>query len=923
MNARLILASQQAPAVPEDFQGSLIEAMVARLLSETPAPCVLTAPTGSGKTLMISRVISEVSARRPMLWLWFVPYVNLVQQTENGLCSDAPSLSPVRLDEGLNQDPQRSVVIITTSAALSRGASRRVGYTDGEDDRRRSFAAFCELARAKGIEIGVVIDEAHIGVESETEFGRLVRWIRPQRIVMATATPKDKKLNAFIAAAGYDAFQPYSVSRSDVVKARLNKRYIETVIYDLRASLQGLVDLQTLVLKQGWKRNLRLAGLLREHGVGVTPLLLVQVANGDDTIKSAREILTSVCGVPASVIGEHSSDAPDPVLMAQIANDTSKQVLIFKQSAGTGFDAPRAFVLASTKPVNDPDFAMQFMGRVMRVHREIRQRFPKHEAIPAELDTAYVYLANADAQQGFAEAVRATANVQTDLQGMTERIFVRSTVGGAVHLSNRPVEVDPLFYEVPEGVPDVLGGQADALPPSTGDDSNPGSEVSTSDAPASNDGSGQKPVQPISHVRYGETPSLVDLDLPLWDGSANPTPSVAPPRKKLVKPKTIEELLQRLSDAGVNAHALRSAEFGLHQAFASEERPQIENMLDASKQAAARLEIPPEVASMAVRLLLGKVSETEVHTELTTGQIERRKVAITLDRNALAASAKAKMRELPQVEDADAKAMVEVISMRMMDPLVQEFDGIDEDERPPLKELKRIARDAAHWVIVRSMDELTEALHEAIASAARLVDADPLPDFMLSLQTPSLNASAKNIYGVMPPRKGELEAMEQGADRQALDLMRPHLYDIAGRSWRLAEFDGGHVLGEEEWEFAKALDRAEFVRWWHRNPDRKPYAVRLVRGEHRNYFYPDFVVCLEHYPGDSPLMRLVETKESTKDASRKSRRFADYYGKVLFLTKDRSKLRWVKDDGSMGGAVELDDLSAMREWLRSTRPLQN
>jgi superfamily II DNA or RNA helicase len=62
--------------------------------------------------------------------------------------------------------------------------------------------------------------------------------------------------------------------------------------------------------------------------------------------------------------------------MAAIANDTTKQVLIFKQSAGTGFDAPRAFVLASTKPVNDADFAMQFIGRVMRGTAGSR-RFPQ------------------------------------------------------------------------------------------------------------------------------------------------------------------------------------------------------------------------------------------------------------------------------------------------------------------------------------------------------------------------------------------------------------------------------------------------------------------------------------------------------------------------------------------------------------------
>jgi hypothetical protein len=43
---------------------------------------------------------------------------------------------------------------------------------------------------------------------------------------------------------------------------------------------------------------------------------------------------------------------------------------------------------------------------------------------------------------------------------------------------------------------------------------------------------------------------------------------------------------------------------------------------------------------------------------------------------------------------------------------------------------------------------------------------------------------------------------------------------------------------------------------------------------------------------------------------------------VLFLTKDRSNLRWINDDGSMGGMVDLDDLGAMREWLRSTKPSQ-
>ena len=73
---------------------------------------------------------------------------------------------------------------------------------------------------------------------------------------------------------------------------------------------------------------------------------------------------------------------------------------------------------------------------------------------------------------------------------------------------------------------------------------------------------------------------------------------------------------------------------------------------------------------------------------------------------------------------------------------------------------------------------------------------------------------------------------------------------------------GAWALGQEERAFAKALDLADFVHWWHRNPDRKGFSVRIVRGEHKNYFYPDFVVCLEHFPGDEPLMGSSQKTEN-------------------------------------------------------------
>lgn len=885
-----LIAAQQAAVIPEDFQLNLINSMVGELVKQMPAPAVLRAPTGSGKTFMIARAIESVSHSVPTVWFWFVPFTNLVQQTEGALAADAKHLHPIRLDRGRNQLPENGMVIISTAAAVARAKSRTQGYDDGTDDFERSLAQFRELALSRGLRLGVVIDEAHIGVESQTEFGRFVHWLRPDCLLMATATPKDSKLNDFLGAAGYDGLITFSVSRDAVVEARLNKRYIEAVIYNLRESLQGITDLQATVLKQAWRRNVRIGRLLADAGVDVRPLLLVQVGNGADAVKVARETLIKVCGVPQTCIGEHSADDPDPVLMAQIANDTTKDVLIFKQSAGTGFDAPRAFVLASTKPVNDPDFAMQFVGRVMRVHRQIRATFPAPAPIPEELDSAYIYLANALAQPGFEAAVRATSELRSNLQGQSEALTVRETASGAVHLSNKPEPGARLFYE------NAILSRVISPPPT-----DPAGATDQAPRPAP-----------------GPTPFLFDdgeLDLPV-----EPSSNLKPPTPPSRPAQSITDAVKDFADLGIRAYPLQRDRFDIPVALKTEERPVLNDMSAVTRLASARLNIDDALKSMALRVATGKVTETEVHKELLSGRVTRKDVAVVIERRALAAAARSAMRELPQFEEADEQIMVEVLTARMTETVEQSLAGTDEDDRPDARDITRMARDCAYWVILRSRHELAEALHAAIAEQARLLDASPLPDFMLFPQSIALQDSLKNLYGVMPPTHADMESLQQQVPLQVRSLLRPLSLAFDDRAWSLAEYDGGHAMGEGEISFAKALDRAPFVKWWHRNPDRKPYSVRLVRGEHKNFFYPDYIAYVEHFRGDTPLLRLLETKESTKDAANKSKRFSPYYGRVLFLTENKKELFSVNEDGSLGAKIDTDDLEVLREWLRNTRP---
>ena len=120
---------------PEAFQTQLIQGMTQALLRTPSPPCLLRAPTGSGKTFVISQVLARVSSQREVVWFWFVPFVTLVAQTLDALLSNAPGLSPTLFASGRNQEVQGGAVLISTAQGVARAHWRTKGYdADGDDD---------------------------------------------------------------------------------------------------------------------------------------------------------------------------------------------------------------------------------------------------------------------------------------------------------------------------------------------------------------------------------------------------------------------------------------------------------------------------------------------------------------------------------------------------------------------------------------------------------------------------------------------------------------------------------------------------------------------------------------------------------------------------------------------------------------------
>ena len=905
--------------VPKPFQTDIINSISSALQRESRPPCLLRSPTGSGKTYMLARVLQRISGQQPTLWLWFVPYVTLVAQTIDALVTEGAGLTARELTQALNEEPAANLVLLSTAQGVASKKGRDSGYTTGNNDTARSIAPYLARARSMGLQIGLVVDEAHIALKSTTEFGEFAHWVQADYFLMASATPRDAALNAFIEKAGYGAIETFTASRADVVQARLNKQWIQAVVYNLRDSMQTVTDLDMTVLRRAWRRNQKIERDLRDLGLTTVPLMLVQVANGDEVMREAFYFLTKDLGISPDAIGMHEAADPDPEMMAAIANDTRRQVLIFKQSAGTGFDAPRAFVLASTKHVNDADFATQFIGRIMRVPFELQQAYPDANRAPPGLDTAYVFLANPESQPGFAQAAAAIKGVKSQLSGQTEELTFRRTAHGGVAMTNRPTPQTPLTYNLgllrtvaPGGAvrePEVTVNVA--VPSTPLDNLEPGSSLGLFDA------------------QQESSDDLDTLDALVFDDVFSSTATTKKTTRATPKaPASREELFAAIEEADIRALPRRTqlASNTLPSRLMTEIQPLFEALALDVNAAARHLQIDDNTRNNAIKAALNRMTEKEIRTELFGGEVFEEDVQVITDQEALLEHTRDALATLG-LEDQDATDVIQTLAMRLIDFVEQAWALQDEASHPGAADLRRQARLAACWVIHKQFAHLQRALHSQWADRAKLDFAQSLPDALLIPASVAVLPSRKNIYGVLYPDIGVVAAARDAMAPETRKLLKneTYVYGESAEVLSLACIDGSYEFNPDELKLAKALDLADFVQWWHRNPDRKPFSVGLLRGDSKNLFYPDFVISMAHMPGDEPLMRLIDPKHDTKDAASKALHVSSYYGKVLFLTrveltKGVKQFKIVNDDGSLGDVVDYDDLNRLKTWMRSTQP---
>lgn len=380
----------------KDFQQTAVD----KLLDATKAALrrqahqqvlLLKAPTGSGKTVMTAAYLRALFADletdsslpiRDLAVIWLAPNTLHVQSYDRlkGFYESMRDLSVIRQHDLTDTvlHPKEILFLNWSSIDKENNTFRR------DNERNHNLQTLVNNTRARGTEILLVVDEAHLSYATGKKAKDVLMVINAKLEVIVTATPDTQ----------WRPTDTVSVHREDAVNEQMIKTGVvlnpgfDTLHMPQDQTLDAFLLDRALALRQELEER------YIEQGSNVRPLLLIQLPNDTQLSLSQNEqrikdTLTAylehkynktIANKRLAIWLDNQKENVDG-----IADSASPvQVMLFKQAIAVGWDCPRAHVLLIYRELGDNQFTVQTVGRILRMPEQ------KHYADRA-LNSGYVF----------------------------------------------------------------------------------------------------------------------------------------------------------------------------------------------------------------------------------------------------------------------------------------------------------------------------------------------------------------------------------------------------------------------------------------------------------------------------------------------------------------------------------------------------
>ena len=365
-----------------------------------PQVIAFRAPTGSGKTIVMTEVIedilngTETTVEQPeAIFVWLSDSPQLNEQSKTKIIQKADKIRPNQCvtieDDSFDQEMLDDGMIYFLNTQKLGKASRLVS---GSDSRTYTiWQSLQNTAERKGNHLYVIIDEALRGMldrEAARAPSIMQKFLKgseadgldalPVVIGMSATDERFRRLVGNISSVRHDVdVRPDEVRASGLLKDRIIITYPEQDSIDDMVILQAAAD--------EWKDKCEHWNYYctTQKSQQVRPVLVIQVENRNSDSASATEIgeclsrieartgarfseyevvhtFGQTATIEAGGLKIHHVDASD------IADNKKIRVVFFKENLSTGWDCPRAETMMSFRHAQDATYIAQLLGRMIR-----------------------------------------------------------------------------------------------------------------------------------------------------------------------------------------------------------------------------------------------------------------------------------------------------------------------------------------------------------------------------------------------------------------------------------------------------------------------------------------------------------------------------------------------------------------------------